>query len=277
MSKKKKTVLTKRARDFLSQGRTIYDGSIAYVLRTCDANMTAAHRGFVWPRSGAVTCDDWAATRECGNGLHGFLWGTGDHALASYAPGAIWVVCAVWSDDVVDLGGKVKFPRAWVVFAGQRDDAVALLVYLGGKPDFRGTATAGDAGTATAGYAGTATAGDDGTATAGDDGTATAGYAGTATAGYAGTATAGDDGTATAGYAGTATAGARGTATAGYAGTATAGYAGTATAGARGVISIWGWDGKRRRMVTGYVGEDGIKANVAYRVDPKTGCLVEAR
>jgi len=135
----------------------------------------------------------------------------------------------VWSDDVVDLGGKVKFPRAWVVFAGQRDDAVALLVYLGGKPDFRGTATAGDAGTATAGYAGTATAGDDGTATAGDDGTATAGYAG------------------------------------------------TATAGARGVISIWGWDGKRRRMVTGYVGEDGIKANVAYRVDPKTGCLVEAR
>ena len=91
-------------------------------------------------------------------------------------------------------------------------------------------------------------------------GTATAGYAGTATAGNAGTATAGDRGTATAGYAGTATAGNRGT--------ATAGDRGTATAGNRGIIQIRCWDGTRARarVVTGYVGEGGIMANVPYRL-----------
>jgi hypothetical protein len=142
---------------------------------------------------------------------------------------------------------------------------------------YAGTATAGDDGTATAGYAGTATAGDDGTATAGARGTATAGARGTATAGddgtatagYAGTATAGDDGTATAGARGTATAGARGTATAGDDGTATAGDDGTATAGDDGILNIRWWDGKRYRIATFYVGENGIEPNVPYGVNDK--------
>ena len=111
----------------------------------------------------------------------------------------------------------------------------------------------------TAGYGGTATAGNSGTATAGNWGTATAGYGGTATAGNSGTATAGN----------------RGTATAGYWGTATAGYGGTATAGKMGIISIRHWDGKRYRLIVGYVGEDGIEANTPYRVEG--GKLVEAK
>jgi hypothetical protein len=106
---------------------------------------------------------------------------------------------------------------------------------------------------AVSGYAGTATAGDDGTATAG----------------YAGTATAGDDGTATAGARGTATAGARGTATAGDDGTATAGDDGTATAGDDGILNIRWWDGKRYRIATFYVGENGIEPNVPYGVNDK--------
>jgi hypothetical protein len=132
-----------------------------------------------------------------------------------------------------------------------------------------GTATAGDGGTATAGVNGTATAGDGGTATAGDGGTATAGDGGTATAGDGGTATAGDGGTATAGVNGTATAGVGGTATAGYRGTATAGYRGTATAGYSGLICIKYWDAEkeRYRIAVGYVGEDGIKPGVKYRLD----------
>ena len=91
------------------------------------------------------------------------------------------------------------------------------------------------------------------------------------------TATAGDGGTATAGDDGTATAGNRGTATAGKWGTATAGYGGTATAGNSGAIILTWWDDEngRKRTVVGYVGEDGIEAKVAYRLN-ENGKLVKA-
>jgi hypothetical protein len=66
-------------------------------------------------------------------------------------------------------------------------------------------------------------------------------------------------GTATAGWSGTATAGARGT--------ATAGDSGTAQSGTLGVVMLTYWDSiaGRRRIVIGYVGEDGIEANTWYR------------
>ena len=82
-------------------------------------------------------------------------------------------------------------------------------------------------------------------------------------------ATAGDGGTATAGDCGTATAGDSGTATAGYCGTATAGYCGTA------IIKWWDSETDRYRLAVGYVSEDGIEANVAYRCDDE-GNLVRA-
>ena len=75
------------------------------------------------------------------------------------------------------------------------------------------------------------------------------------------------DQSAVSGYAGTATAGDDGTATAGVRGTATAGYAGTATAGDDGILNVRWWDGKRYRVATFYVGEDGIEANAPYGVD----------
>ena len=59
-----------------------------------------------------------------------------------------------------------------------------------------------------------------------------------------------------------------------YRGTATAGDCGTATAGDRGTIQIKYYDGNRYRFAVGYVGEDGIEPNVAYRVDG--GQLVKA-
>ena len=59
------------------------------------------------------------------------------------------------------------------------------------------------------------------------------------------------------------------TATAGDRGTATAGYSGTATAGHSGVISILYWDyiSLREKVVIGYIGEGGLKPNVAYRLN----------
>ena len=84
----------------------------------------------------------------------------------------------------------------------------------------------------------------------------------------AGTAMAGYGGTATAGYLGTATAGNRGIATAGYGGTATAGDLGTV------IVKLWDDEATRYRLIVGYVGEGGIEANVAYRVEG--GKLVRA-
>lgn len=52
-------------------------------------------------------------------------------------------------------------------------------------------------------------------------------------------------------------------------GTATAGDRGTATAGDSGIISVkwYDVDGDRYRIAVGYVGEDGIEPDVAYRVN----------
>ncbi|WP_218777800.1 DUF7666 domain-containing protein [Pseudomonas aeruginosa] len=223
-------------------------------MRTCSADLTS-HGGFQWPdKIGAVVeAPDWKKDNKCGHGLHGWLFGQGDHGCSSTVgdADAKWLVVEVDLSDLIALGGKVKFPRCTIRHIGDRASATQFLIanepraagvavigatlQAGDKELCQvgayGTATAGDEGTATAGDEGTATAGDKGTATAGDTGTATAGDWGTATAGDKGTATAGDKGTATAGNWGTATAGDKGTATAGNWGTATAGNWGTATAG----------------------------------------------
>ena len=232
------------------------------VLRTCTADLKSPAteaKGFQWPESGPVEAPDWDPLAACGNGLHGALWGDGNGSLFWWETDARWLVVEVDADQIVDLGGKVKFPRGVVVFCGDRVNATAFLTERApGRAIIGGTATAGDYGTATAGYNGTATAGYNGTAMAGNYGTATAGDYGTATAGNYGTATARDYGTATAGY--------NGTATAGDNGTAMAGNYGTATAGDYGIIhlSYYKW---RRRVVTLYVGEDGIEPNVYYKLD----------
>ena len=52
-----------------------------------------------------------------------------------------------------------------------------------------------------------------------------------------------------------------------------AGYESHASAGSNGVIALTYWDGSRPRVAVGYVGENGIKPNVSYRV--VNGALVE--
>jgi len=235
------------------------------VLRTCDENLRSK-RGFQWPESGFVEAPDWKETPECGNGLHGWLHGEGDHSCSSYLDAtAKWLVVEVATHEIIMLGGKVKFPRGNVVFVGDRKSATDYLI--ANEPNAKNvhvigaSITVGDNEAAIAGSLGTATAGDSGTATAGSLGTATAGDRGTATAGSLGTATAGDRGTATAGDSGTATAGDSGTATAGSLGTATAGY--------RGELRIRWWDSSKERYRTevAYVGENSIEPNVAYKLD----------
>ena len=235
--------------------------STSLVLRCCRSDMSSKN-GFVWPGVGEIaTAPDWKDNNECGNGLHGWLYGQGDHGTSAFAtdPDAKWLVVQVEDAAIRMLGGKCKFPSGKVVFVGSKSDAADYIVEH--EPKAKNVAVIGRV--VRAGDGEQVFVGSLGTATAGNYGTATAGYRGTATAGYRGTATAGESGTATAGESGTATAG-------NY-GTATAGNYGTATAGEYGEIRIQYWDSAAQRYRTkiGYVREDGIKPNVAYRIDDK--------
>jgi hypothetical protein len=207
----------------------------ALVLRCCASDMSSAN-GFVWPGVGEIAiAPDWREDGACGHGLHGWLYGQGDHSCSDYwtREGAKWLVVEVEESVIQMLGGKCKFPRGLVRFVGEKHEAAAYLIAH--EPRAAGVAVIGAH------------------LVRGDAQAVTVGALGTATAGY------------------------RGTATAGALGTATAGYRGTATAGYRGEIRARYWDDKnqRYRTVIGYVGEDGIRANVAYRLDSKN-MLVEA-
>lgn len=121
---------------------------IVYCLRTCDARLRS-YGGFQWPEHGLVEAPDWRPDDECGHGLHGFLWGAGDGVFASWAGDARWLVFAAAQATVIDLNGKVKVPRALVIFCGERLAATAFLSQRAPKstPIIGGTATAGDGGT----------------------------------------------------------------------------------------------------------------------------------
>lgn len=101
----------------------------------------------------------------------------------------------------------------------------------------------------------------------GDHGTAKTGYDGLSAAGDHSSAITGDCGIAIAGY--------KGQSMSGEAGCSITGDHGTALSGEQGIIAIKRWDGVRYRLVVGYVGENGIKPYVSYRLD-KEDHFIEA-
>ena len=238
------------------------------VLRTCQADGTSS-QGFKWPESGTVKAYDWKPTKECGNGLHGWLWGHGDWGLKVKGDSIKWLVLEVAKDSIIDLSGKVKFPEANVIATFQNWWDAMKFIRSRHKDDEQTTIATGDYGHASAtGYYGHASAtGYYGHASAtGDSGHASAtGYSGHASAtGDSGHASAtGNYGHASAtGYYGHASA------TGNY-GWAVAGYNGDVMADKNGAIAALWWDDKdkRPRVLVGYVGEDGIKPNTRYRAE----------
>lgn len=221
----------------------------AYILRTCDADMRS-YGDFRWPTEGIVEAPDWSPEVVCGKGLHGFLWGEGNGQLANWSDDAKWIVAGI--EEWVDLEGKVKFPRAEVLFVGSRFEATELIRSLGARGAVIG-------GTVIGGYGSTVTGGYSSTVTGGDRSTVTGGIGSTVTGGYDSTVTGGDAGTVTGGDCSTVTGGDYSTVTGGNYSTVTGGYGST--------LSIKWFDGNRYRIAVAYVGEDGILPNVKYRVE----------
>ena len=133
----------------------------ALMLRTCKVvngalvSPSPDAGGFVWPRKGYVECPDWNPRAECGNGLHGLLWGEGEPGV--WEMDGAWMVCAVDAREIMTVERKIKVPRAWVVFVGDR---VTAYDYMRARDTV-----------ARSGYASTLTGGDGSTLTGGDGST----------------------------------------------------------------------------------------------------------
>ena len=96
------------------------------VLRVNDKNGRAYYNGFQYPLKTRtwVEAPDWKPTKECGNGLHGFLYGEGDGRLANWKYDDLWYVLSVNEDELIILGeDKVKYKKGYVLYIGNRKDA----------------------------------------------------------------------------------------------------------------------------------------------------------
>ena len=93
-----KSKTTKRKAKVARTPSTPKQGDTVLVLRLCNADMSS-RGGFTWPEIGHVEAPDWKATVECGNGLHGWLWGEGDHSVAKWCTDSKWLVVEVLAKD----------------------------------------------------------------------------------------------------------------------------------------------------------------------------------
>ena len=148
----------------------------ALVLRCCRADMTSKN-GFIWPGVGGVAvAEDWKDNKECGSGLHGWLYGHGNHHTTDYwdEADAKWLVVEVFLADVRMIYGKCKFSTCKVVFVGDKQAATDYLLCnepnAAGGPVIGASRRVGDFLSITVGALGSVVAGDSGTATAGDGG-----------------------------------------------------------------------------------------------------------
>ncbi len=267
------------------------------VLRACNEDMSSKNN-FKWPTSGVVECPDWDPVPECGNGLHGWLYGHGDGSANDYwAENDKWLVVSVETSTIVRLEGKVKFQKGDVLFCGDRKSATDFLMKhepSSLKQHIIGAfVTVGDNQTATTGYKGTSNSGNLGISISSDDGTSTSGNYGTSTSGNYGTSTSGnygisissnlgksisgDNGTSissilgisTSGDYGTSISSDYGTSTSGERGTSTSGERGKSKSGANGIIQIKYFDKNdyKDKIKTGYIGEDGLEPDTFYKLD----------
>jgi hypothetical protein len=275
--------VTKKSATKAADAAAVEPEAEVIVLRTCNEDMTS-HGGFKWPDSGEVSAPDWDPRPVCGYGLHGLLEGEGDWGLMNWNLGAKALLVRVVASALVQIGGKVKFPRGVVVKVTQLAAAVCELLCNPKKiadEVARITALARKGNKADV----TAASGDASKLAASGDASklAASGYASQlAASGYESKLAASGDASKLAASGDASQLAASGyeskLAASGNASIAlAAGYRSAAKAGARGVIALTWYDeaAKRPRLTVGYVGENGIEADVFYRVDAH-GTLVRA-
>jgi hypothetical protein len=198
-------------------------------MKTVDRNYKS-HGGFQWPKKiGArVVAPDWNEQPVCGGGLHGLLWGCGDGSLLDWNTEAIGVVFSA-TGNVVDINNKVKVRSGKVEYIGSIQQCAQYIYDHGGL------------GMPIVGLC--FNGGDGSTLTGGDRSTLTGGYGSTLTGGNGSTLTGGNGSTLT------------------------GRDESTLTGGEKSILQIKYYDGIRYRIVTGYIGEDGLLPGVPYRLD----------
>lgn len=142
------------------------------ILRSCNKDFTSYNK-FKYPESGWVEAPNWNPdpTIDCGQGLHGLLWGEGNGDLIS-VDNTLGQVIEVDESDVVlsSGGGKVRFrggivttfptvfeAAKYIYEHGGADKAISFMQLTGG---YGSTLTGGDRSTLTGGDGSTLTGGD---------------------------------------------------------------------------------------------------------------------
>ena len=99
-----------------------------YILKVLPANLIS-YNNFQWPSEigAVVTAPDWKRTKECGNGLHGWLNGQGDYNVCNYFESTTkWLVLST-TTKIINLDGKVKFKTCVIEFIGDQKGASDFL------------------------------------------------------------------------------------------------------------------------------------------------------
>jgi hypothetical protein len=270
------------------------------VLRNCRKDGTSytgkrrdgTVNGWVWPMTvgSVVECPDWVDDYKCGGKFHGLLWGIGDYSLLFDDLEAVWQVYEVLNDDLRHGEGSLIDKCGWrkgtLVYSGSMASAMTLCLCCEEAIKDAGVASSGDYSTAaSSGYSSrAASSGNSSTAaSSGNSSTAaSSGYSSTAaSSGYSSRAASSGNSSRAASSGNSSRAASSGNsstaASSGNSSTAAssgddtvsmaAGVGCVVQAGNGGCFaSVW-FDGTRNRIVAGYVGEDGIKADTMYRLN----------
>jgi hypothetical protein len=235
------------------------DFKLGYILRSCKEDMSS-YGGFKWPKAGPVEAPNWEpGVAKCGNGLHGLLWGKG---TKQYCPKTEnWIVAAVNEADCVWVDEeKVVFPRAWVEFCGPWYDALFFLLKkaeeAGHKFDSQSSGYWSQS--ASRGYWSQS---------------ASSGYwSQSASSGYGSQSASHGDWSQSASSGYWSQSASRGDWSVAFA----MGNNCKAKSSENGTVILTWREGRRTRIVVGYVGENGIKPDTWYRLNDKHQ-LVEAK
>jgi hypothetical protein len=102
------------------------------MIRTAKKDLTSRAPGgsftpFKYPERGAVICEDWKDSKQCGNGMHGVLLDSSGTALITYDTKRTtkFLLMEVETSEIVDLHDKIKVPRANVVAVCNNRTALA--------------------------------------------------------------------------------------------------------------------------------------------------------